>query len=267
MAGVFARWGWSPNAVSLLGMISALIASWCFYHYHSTVMSILGALFLLGWHVLDGADGQLARMTGKTSELGKVIDGLCDHLGFGMVYVALGLALQPAFGPWVWLLALAAGLSHVVQAGALEFHRDSYDCWVHGKTGKCVPPLERIDLDYGTGLIPRLLRAGHLLYIRLQYLASEADERLISSEKELRVRADRNEVSEVYRSHSLATVRRWTWLSANKRTIAVSLFCIAKVPILFFVYEIVVLNGVLIWLRRAQRRNNEILRGVLLSKS
>jgi hypothetical protein len=263
LTAVFARWGWSPNAVSVLGMVSAFVAAVCFYHYRSTMFSLLGMVFMVGWHILDGADGQLARMTGKTSRLGKVIDGVCDHLGFGMVYVALGLALQTEHGAWVWLLAVAAGLSHLIQAGALEFHRDCFDCWVRGKTGNCVPPLDDISLDYGSGPLARALRAVHLLYIRLQYLTAEADETLIIGERRARGKPEAVEFQKICRRPTLRSVRQWTWLSANKRTIAVSLFCLAKAPMLFFLYEIIVLNGVLLWLRTAQRRTNGDLREAL----
>jgi len=247
-------------------MLSALVASWCFYHYQSTAMSLLGTVFMLGWHIMDGADGQLARMTGQTSEIGKIVDGLCDHLGFGMVYVALALSLQPEYGGWIWLLALAAGISHAVQAGALEFHRDSYDCWVHGKVGKCVPSLEGITLDYGTSALSRLLGSGHLLYIKLQYLVSEADNEIIVGERKMRSDPERENLARKFRHHSLGAVRMWTWLSSNKRTIALSIFCLAKLPVLFFIYEIVVLNGMMIWLRTIQRRTNKNFREVLLDQ-
>ena len=97
----FARWGWKRNQVSALGLLSAFIAAVCFYHYQALVMSLLGFLFLTGWHVFDGADGQLARLTNQTSELGRIVDGICDHLGYGMVYVSLALATQPLYGPWI----------------------------------------------------------------------------------------------------------------------------------------------------------------------
>jgi hypothetical protein len=246
-------------------MASAMIASWCFYNYQSITMSILGLVFMTGWHVLDGADGQLARLTGKTSEFGKVIDGLCDHLGFGMVYVALALALQPQYGTSIWLLAIAAGLSHALQAGALEFHRDNYDCWVHGNTGKCSQTVDPIELNFRSGIAATLLRAGHCVYVRLQQLVSEPDNELISAERELRGHPDRGTFGKTYQAHSLRSVHLWTLLSSNKRTIALSLFCMAKIPVLFFLYEIILLNGVLIWLRRTQRRTNRNLRDALLN--
>jgi len=221
-------------------------------------MSTLGLGFMLGWHVFDGADGQLARLTGKTSEFGKIMDGLCDHLGFGMVYIALGMATQPVYGPWIWVVVLAAGLSHLAQASALEFHRDCYDCWVHRKTGKCVPCLDQLTQMYKTP--HHLLQSGYLLYVRLQYLIAEADSDLLRGEQKLRSHRGREALGQAYKRYALPSVRRWTWLSANKRTIAVALCCMIKLPILFLFLEIVVLNGLLIWLRQKQLQTNKTLR-------
>ena len=261
LAKLFARWGWSPHLVSGLGMLCAFIAAYCYYQYQITVMSILGFTFMVGWHIFDGADGQLARLTGQTSEFGKMIDGLCDHVGFGMVYVALALALQEFYGFWVWVLALGAGLSHVVQASALEFHRDSYDCWVHRRFSKCVPCLDEFKRQtQSSKRAIRVLNAAHLVYLQLQYRFAGADNNLLSNEPILRDQPRRKKIGENYKLIALDSIRKWTWLSANKRTIAVTFFCILKLPILFFLYEIVILNIILWWLRNKQKATNYELR-------
>ena len=257
-----ARWNWSPNTVSGLGLLSALLASYSFYHYRSLGMSMLGLAFMLGWHIFDGADGQLARLTGKTSEFGKVIDGLCDHLGFGMVYIALAMATQPLYGPGIWIVATTAALSHLVQAGALEFHRDNYDCWVHRKAGKCVPSPDR--LRKMSSVPHDLLQSGHILYVRMQLLIAEADADLLARGEKLRDQPDRETLGQIYQRIALNSVRRWGWLSANKRTFAVAIFCMVNLPILFFLFEIVVLNGLLLWLQIKQRQTNRVLLRAIL---
>ncbi|MDJ0955866.1 MAG: CDP-alcohol phosphatidyltransferase family protein [Arenicellales bacterium] len=261
LANLFARWGWSPHSVSGLGMLSAFIAAGCYYQYQITVMPFLGLLFMVGWHVFDGADGQLARLTGQTSEIGKLVDGLCDHIGFGMVYIALALSQQEIYGYWVWLLAVVAGISHVVQASALEFHRDSYDCWVHQRFSKCVPCLDdfKRKTQSSKGVL-RPLNTFHSWYLQLQYRFAGADHSLLSNEQRLRAQPQRGKLGENYKLIALDSVRQWTLLSANKRTVAVTLFCIVKFPILFFLYEIVILNIVLWWLRHKQHSVNSELR-------
>lgn len=262
---LFARWGWSPNQVSALGLLSALFAAVSFYHYEHTMMSILGLLFLLGWHVFDGADGQLARLTNQSTEFGRIVDGVCDHAGYAMVYVALALAMQPLYGPWIWMLAVAAGISHVIQASALEFHRDNYDCWIHRRFGKCIPSLDEFKQKTNASYGPfEWLKFLYLAYVQLQYRFAEADQELLRHEPGLRDTARRRQIGERYKLHALDSVRKWDVLSANKRTFAVGLCCIFKLPVLFFLYEAVVLNIVLLWLRKRQRKTNGELRRAIL---
>lgn len=257
----FVRLGVDPNTVSVLGMLSALAAAVCYYHYHLWYMSVLGFLFMVGWHIFDGADGQLARLTGKSTELGKTIDGLCDQLGFLSVYLAITLAVQPEYGWWVWLLCFAAAISHLVQASSLEFQRDFYDCWIHQKKDKCPLSVDEFRQNVGryAGL-RKLLTILHLIYIRIQYHFAEPSPALLALERQSRYQAQRrSHLDAIYRLHCISSVHKWTWLSANKRTIAIALACLFKAPLLFFVYEIVVLNVVLLWLKREQRNLNSFL--------
>ena len=77
----FARLGITPNAVSLLGMAFGILAAFAYYHYRDLKWAIAGFVLMIAWHVMDGADGQLARLTNAQSELGKILDGICDGVG------------------------------------------------------------------------------------------------------------------------------------------------------------------------------------------
>ena len=68
----------TPNMVSSFGMVCGLMAGVCYYNYQTPIFAALGFLLMFMWHVFDGADGQLARATKNFSEIGKVIDGVCD---------------------------------------------------------------------------------------------------------------------------------------------------------------------------------------------
>ncbi|MBS0283114.1 MAG: CDP-alcohol phosphatidyltransferase family protein, partial [Proteobacteria bacterium] len=89
------------------------------------------ALHLL-WHVVDGADGDLARMTGRASPRGEVVDGLCDYGGHTVLYLLLGYALQKVFGPLIWVVVVGAGVSRIVQSVFAESSRRSYQWWAYG---------------------------------------------------------------------------------------------------------------------------------------
>src|SRR5687768_18619206 len=64
--------GISPNAVSVAGTLSVWTAAWSFASLEWPLGALLGFTLMLLWHVLDGADGDLARLTGKTSPTGEL---------------------------------------------------------------------------------------------------------------------------------------------------------------------------------------------------
>ncbi len=66
-------------------------------------------LVLLGM-VFDVFDGQVARLTGRTSDLGAELDSLCDLVTFGLVpavmVVRMNMVYARAWQYWVWFLCL-----------------------------------------------------------------------------------------------------------------------------------------------------------------
>ena len=76
---LFARMRITPNAVSILGMLLGILAGFAYYRYQDLRFAITGFILMIAWHVMDGADGQLARLTHSQSHLGKVLDGICDR--------------------------------------------------------------------------------------------------------------------------------------------------------------------------------------------
>lgn len=266
-----ARWGVSPNAVSILGMVFGGLAALAYYQYEAWPYALAGFIFMLGWHVMDGADGQLARLTGQTSEVGKILDGLCDHGTFALVYLALTVAAAAELGSWVWGFAVLAGLSHLVQASAYEFQRQSYDFWVHAKASAKLdtPEAARASLDAKTGAA-RVFGLCYVIYLRLQHALAGVDADLWAALAESIDRAgdpaERRAVRETYRAAHLDVVRRWSLLSSNYRTLAIFVAALLGNPAYFFLFEIVVLNAVFVGLRTMQASRNRMLRTWLIGE-
>ena len=63
---VFARLGWSPNAVTL-AYIACGIAAGIVIAFGGLVTAIVGAVLIQGYLLFDCSDGELARWTGRTS--------------------------------------------------------------------------------------------------------------------------------------------------------------------------------------------------------
>ena len=99
----FQRFNIHPNTVTILSMIIGAGSSWFFAHgsYRTEGMDgllyNLIAMLLLAWaNFYDSADGQLARMTGKKTRLGRILDGRGKR---GMVHTYLSVAGLPFLRP------------------------------------------------------------------------------------------------------------------------------------------------------------------------
>ena len=260
-----ARWGVHPNTVSLVGLALGAGAAVAYYHYPLWWACVLGFLLMIGWHVMDGADGQLARLTGRTSEIGKVLDGLCDHGTFVLIYISLALATYPSAGWIAWALAVLAGVSHIVQASTYEFQRQSYDYWVHNKQNArpVTPEAFRATLAEKRGLA-RWMGRLYLVYLRVQYGVGAADLELMGLLEEALERfAYPEKARQMYRYVHRPLVHRWAIMSSNYRTLAIFIACLYGRPLAFFVFELVVLNLIFLLLVVQLRMRNQRFRSWL----
>ena len=245
----FVAWRITPNVVSLSGMACGLLAGFAYAHTPERAWIVPGFLLMLAWHVLDGADGQLARLTHAQSELGRVLDGICDYVTFIAVYIGLAVALAARDGNWVWLLVALAGACHAAQAAAYEAQRQLYDVWGWGRRSRQLQ-----------GMAPdapgSALSALHGLYGRMQILVlgrgSEINARLDALLRDAPQRAD--EVHRRYRETFAPSVRLWGVMSSNYRTLGIFLFAFAGFPIGYFWTEIVLLTIVSLWMIRRQNQ-------------
>ena len=118
--------GISANLVSVMSAVCLLAATACFVGLAWPVNGLAGLAFMLLWHVVDGADGDLARMNGTASSTGELIDGVCDIFGKTVMYFAFAFQTDNVWGGWAWALAVAAGASHVCQMNHAETQRRQY---------------------------------------------------------------------------------------------------------------------------------------------
>ena len=117
----------SANAVSVTGMMLGVLAGLAYSHYQDLRFACIGLALMIAWHVMDGVDGQLARMTRSQSETGKVLDGICDYVTFITVYAGFAVGLAHKYGDVAWVLVIIAGVCHAAQSAAYEAQRQAYD--------------------------------------------------------------------------------------------------------------------------------------------
>ena len=117
----------TPNMVSVFGGMMVVAAGIVYANLAWPLGAALGMALHMGWHVVDGADGDLARMTGRSSPIGEMVDGICDYASHIVLYLILGWLLSHQSGYFAagngWILMLVAGISHAIQSNHVEVQR------------------------------------------------------------------------------------------------------------------------------------------------
>jgi len=249
---LFAKARITPNAVSIAGMLFGIAAGLAYYRYREPGCTLAGFLLMVAWHVMDGADGQLARLTRSYSHFGKVLDGISDTVTFVAVYTALAMALSHEYGGGMYALVILSGLCHAVQSASYELERQEYDSL--GRARQTSPARQR-DMS-GPRMVDGLFRRlDRFFYAGLSFPAADIAWRVREATTDAIQRHPAHEplIRQRYRETFAPLLRQWSVLSANYRTLGIFLAALLEGPQYYFVFEIVGFSAILVWLLRAQR--------------
>lgn len=255
----------SPNVVTIASIFIGVAAGICFY-YPGWWYTVAGILLLVWANSYDSADGQLARLTGQHSRLGRILDGLSGDFWFASIYIAICLrtnATVPQFAehPWiVWALAVGAGISHAKQAAVADYYRQFHLLFVKGRTGteldSTVELRSRYDeLSWRSNFFSKLTLWFYIGYTANQESWTPAMQQL---RRELARRyPDGNlpaDVAAEFRKLSFPLCKWENFMTFNWRTIFLFASLIANMPWLYFVAELTVFNVVLIYTVRTHEK-------------
>lgn len=115
---VFARLGWSPNAVTVAFIVCG-IAAGAVIAFGGLATAVIGAILIQLYLIFDCSDGELARWSGRKSAAGIYLDGVGHYLGESALLVGLGFRAQGHLvvaGGYVTVGIAAALLAMLVKA-------------------------------------------------------------------------------------------------------------------------------------------------------
>ena len=250
----------TPNMISIAGGLCVVAAAIAYTRLAWPVSAAVGLLLHMTWHVLDGADGDVARLTGRSGPIGEVVDGICDYAGHIVLYLALGAMLQHAIGAIAWVPTIAAGISRIVQANHFEVERRQYQWWVYAAPWLRTAPRDEFANKSG------LFALGSAYLALANRVAPESKRIDDAIDNAANDPPALERIRSVVRGQFLKPLAALQLLSANQRTIALGLSMLAGSPIYYFLYEAVLLNIVL--LRSIGRCRAAMVRiGVLLDQA
>lgn len=223
----------TPDMVSAAGAVAIMLAAAAYSLLAWPWGVMLGLVLHMGWHVLDGADGDLARLTGRSSPHGELVDGICDYLGHIVLYMTMGAIASAQIGGWGWALMWAAGASRVAQQAHYEGARRQYQLAVYG-----TPWMASSD-SAGTGR--RHPFVAYYLWLTGWIVPHGAA--LLDAVRDPQRR-------EPLRAEMQARAGEWLGpispLSSNYRTLAIGAAMLAGKPQWYFLIEVLVLGAVLV---------------------
>ena len=130
----------SPNHITLIRLITGLVACVAF----ASKLNILGGIFWLISTFLDRADGELARISGKTTEWGHKFDYYCDTFITALFFIAIGINLRDNLsGYWSISLGICAALGVIFT----EVYAEIIDQKKQSTGEKAYPGIMGFDFD------------------------------------------------------------------------------------------------------------------------
>lgn len=255
----------TPNVITIASIFLGVGAGVCFY-FDNFCWNLLG-MFLLVWaDSFDSADGQLARMTGNYSRLGRILDGLSGDLWFAAIYVAICLRENVTSDffmahHWViWVMAVVTGICHATQAAMADYYRQLHLFFVKGRKGSELEDGSQLRakyeaLDWKSGFWRKLVLHFYLSYTESQESRTPQLQRLRRDIRERWSGELPEHLRMEFRKKSLPLMKYTNILSFNWRTIALfSAIIIFRMPWLYFAFELTVLNFLLVYMMARHER-------------
>ena len=250
---LFRHLGITPNPVTVASIFIGMIAG-VFFYYEDIKTNVVGMLLLMLANSLDSADGQLARMTDNKSRLGRLLDGLAGSFWFIVIHIAIGLRLQnQGFDSWIWVLVIGSGLSHMLQAQQADYYRNIHLYFIKGESGSeqdnsADLKIELDKLSWKTDFWKKLPQAFYHNYTRQQEILSPKLQKLMEVVRS-RYRHNLPEwlVTEFREIHK--PLMKYTNIVQFNTRVIFLFFCIFINKLwLYFVFDMVVLNAVMIYM-------------------
>ncbi len=246
-----------PIAVTLLSIVIGALAGY-FFWWDNVRMNLIGMFLLIWANWYDCADGQLARMTGKKTLIGRILDGFAGDVWFFSIYlfIVLRLTFEPIpfigqpWGIWIWLIAAFSGFHcHAKQCALADYYRNIHLYFLKGAEGS---ELDRYEDERA------LMRSlpwnkkewFHKIYLFFysnythgQEKATPKFQRFYALVKERYGNNIPQSLRTRFRTASLPLMKYTNILTFDTRVIVLFISLLVGLPWIFFLFEIFVLDS------------------------
>ena len=264
-ATLFAKLGISPNIVTIASIFLGVGGGILLYFGAQPYiwLNYVGIFLIIWANTYDSADGQLARLTKQYSQIGRILDGVSGDLWFFAIYFALvfrelhfgdawlGDFFMQSQNHWIiWTMAIAAGVSHALQCAMADYYRQFHLYFLKGEGGSELESTEKLDeqIKQSSGF-KRITMFFYRNYTANQERLTPAMQRLRRElKKQFGDQMAPQQFRDDFRKLSLPLMKYTNMLTFNTRTIAMFISVIIRIPRLYFAFELIVLNTMLVYM-------------------
>ena len=248
--------GVHPNVITILSIFLGIGAAYMFY-YTDLWHNVAGVVLLMFANFCDSTDGQMARLTGKKTLVGRVLDGFSGDVWFFAIYIALCLRMMYQYIPgtavhWgliIWALAVVAGIfCHSPQASLADYYRQIHLFFLKGKAGSELDNSAQQRAIYDSlpkhKWFARLFYFNYAKYCKSQEKRTPEFQRLYHNLLERCGDAENlpSDLRENFLNGSRPLMKYTNLLTFNSRAICLYIACLINQPWIFPLFEIVVLS-------------------------
>ena len=276
LARFLAKFGIHPNTVTIWSIIIGAGSCVFFAHgsfYYEGVRGLvlnLIAVFLLCWaDIFDCTDGQLARLTGQKSRLGRILDGVAGFIWYMFIYVAIAYRFYLHHGlefGWFGIentaentmiatcVVVALGLysSFVCMAGQTrlaDYYIQVHLFFLKGAKGSEFDNSKKQQeineqTSWKGNWVWKAFLNSYVGYTRKQEKATPQFQRMMKLMKEKYGSVEQvpSAIRQEFHDQSLALMKWNGLLTFNFRSAIFFLACLLDVPVMNFIFEIVVMS-------------------------
>lgn len=240
--------GITPNMVTVISIFVGAAVGFMFYH-ENIVYNICGILLLVFANILDCVDGQLARLTGIKSAIGRILDGFAGDIWFASIYIGFALRLDNEYDTyWFFALAVLSGLSHLIQANITDYYKTLHLYFISKDKGAEFQSLEQVEAKHKEMKFG-INKAFYYLYRWYTLLQVRATPTLQQMLRSLHARYGDDIPEPIrldFRKQSGHLMHYIDLLTFNGRTLVMFAIVLTGQVWAYYLYEIIVLNIVLI---------------------
>ena len=239
----------TPNMITVFSIFVGSAAGPLFY-YNNIRLTLAGIFCLVAANILDCVDGQLARLTNTKSKIGRILDGLAGDIWFFVIYVLLALRLKNEYGTLLFFIpAVLSGISHFLQANITDYYKTLHLYFISREKGNEFINYDDVCMDYKQMKpgIQKVLFRFYLIYTSLQEALTPKLQKMLKhlhakygSDIPENIRLDFRQKSKKLMNACI------DWMTFNGRTFILFLSVLAGTVWIYFIFEMIVLNLVLI---------------------